>query len=292
MDTFTPTLHTSIYTQIDPTKTTFPIPFTVCVIGASTGIGEHVAYAYAKAGARSIIVASRRLEHLELVASKCRSLAPESTVEAIQCDVTSSDSVKALAERVQNEYGRLDVVISNPGYAGPVILKVTDGNPVDFQHCFDVNVVGTYHAAHYLIPLLLSSQGGAKAFFTIGSLAACILNGPIANTGYCLSKMAQSRFIEFLAEQYGPEGLLSVNVHPGAVMTEMAEGNTPDEFLPYLTDAVDLCGGFVVWLAKKTDEMEWLNGRTVSATWDVDELLERKGSILSGNLLRWTMSTS
>ena len=199
--------------------------------------------------------------------------------------------MQKLAERVQSVYHRLDVLISNPGYAGPVTLKVTDGNPADFQRCFDVNVMGTYYAAYCFIPLLLASEKGTKAFVTIGSLAGCILKGPIANTGYCLSKMAQSRFVEFLDEQYGGEGLLSVNVHPGAVATQMAAGNTPEVFLPYLTDDVELCGGFVVWLTKKVEEMSWLGGRFVSATWDVRELVRRRDEIVKRGLLKWKMAT-
>jgi NAD(P)-dependent dehydrogenase (short-subunit alcohol dehydrogenase family) len=292
MDQFTSKTHTSIYLSIDPTKVKLSSPFVVCIIGASAGIGEHIAYAYAQAGASAITIASRRLEPLEVVAEKCRKHAPSCDVQARQCDITSSDSVKALAAEVQERHGHLDVLISNPGYAGPVTLKVTDGDPAEFQRCFDVNVLGTYHAAHYFIPLLLFSPHGAKAFVTIGSLAACILRGPIANTGYCLSKMAQSRFTEFLCEQYAKDGLLSVNVHPGAVLTEMAEGNTPEEFLPYLTDDVDLCGGFVVWLTKNTQESHWLNSRFVSATWDVGELLSRKDEIVEKDLLKWKMSIS
>lgn len=291
MDNFTSKVHAAIHADIDPTKINLPVPFVICIIGASTGIGEHIAYAYAKANASTIVIASRRIEPLKAVAEKCRSLAPECTVGAFQCDVTSSDSVKALAEQVQKEHGRLDVLVSNPGYAGPVTLRVTEGSPADSQRCFDVNLMGGYHAAHYFVPLLLSSPHGAKAFITIGSLAACILRGLIANTGYCLSKMAQSRFVEFLSEQYAEEGLLSINVHPGAVLTEMAGGNTPEEFLPFLTDEVDLCGGFVVWLTKDTSETQWLNGRFVSATWDVEELLSRREGILEKDLLKWKMST-
>lgn len=48
--------------------------------------------------------------------------------------------------------------------------------------------------------------------------------------------MAQTRMIEYLGEQYGEEGLLAVSLYPGAVHTAMAEGNTPEEFLPHLVD--------------------------------------------------------
>lgn len=147
----------------------------------------------------------------------------------MDCDIVLADSVANLADCITREFGRLDVLVTNSSLSGPVILHVEDGDPADFQRAFDVNVQGTYLAAHYFPPLLRRAEGGAKSFIAIGSMAARIIRGPIANTGYRLSKFAQSRFIEFLAEQYGNEGLFAVAVHPGAVATEMAKGS-PEGF--------------------------------------------------------------
>ena len=182
--------------------------------------------------------------------------------------------------------------MSNPGYAGPVTLKVTEGKPAWFQQNFDVNIVGTYHAAHYFIPLLLESPDGAKSFFVIGSLAAAIIKGSIANTGYCLSKMAQSRLVEYIGQQFGKDGLLAVNIHPGAVMTPMAAGNTPEDFLPYLVDDVGLCGAFCVWLSNTREDLQWLSGRFISANWDAEELLAKRAEIVGKDLLKWRITTS
>ena len=66
----------------------------------------------------------------------------------------------------------------------------------------------------------------------LGQSLGCVRRGPIANTGYTVSKMAQIRLVEYLNEQYGEQGLVSLAVHPGAVATNMAKGNTPEEFLP------------------------------------------------------------
>ena len=232
MDQFTPTTHHYIYPAIDPSNVNLPKPFVVCTIGASSGIGEHVAYTYARAGASGIIVSSRQIAELERVATKVKEIDASIKVEVVACDITSAKDVEALAAKVKAEFGRLDVLVPNSGYAGPVTLKITEGEPEWFQQNFNVNTIGTYHAARYFVPLLLGSENGAKAFICVGSLAARLVSGPIANTGYCLSKFAQSRFIEYLKEQYGDEGLLAVNIHPGAVLTPMAEGNTPEVFLP------------------------------------------------------------
>jgi len=224
--------HHDITPAIDPTTVILNKPFVVCIIGASSGIGEHISYAYARAGATGIVLSSRNTSELARVAAKVKEIDGDIQVEVVACDISSAGSVKSLSEMVKSVFGRLDILIPNSGYAGPVTLKVTEGDPAWFQQNFDINTVGTYHAAHYLIPLLLASENGAKGFLCIGSQAAGIIKGPIANTGYCLSKFAQSRFLEYLGQQFGEEGLFAVNIHPGAVMTPMAAGNTPEEFLP------------------------------------------------------------
>ena len=121
-------------------------------------------------------------------------------------------------------------MVVNSGFAGPLTARVTEGDPEDWKRCFEVNTVGTYHAAHHLLPLLLlGSPGGGRSFVVVSASAAWITEGVIANSGYCVSKLAQLRLVEMMAGQYRGEGLLSVGVHPGAVETEMAK-SAPEEF--------------------------------------------------------------
>lgn len=231
-DGFTTSSQSKVPAELDPKLTKFPSGYTACIIGASSGIGEHTAYAYATASATNVILASRDMTSLANVAKQAKQLNGSGTVEVQACDVASAVSVEKLAEFIKSKFGRLDAVVLVSGYAGPVTLRIDEGKPEWVQQAFNTNTMGTYHVAHYLMPLLLSSSNGAKTFVAIGSFAGCIRRGPIANTGYCVSKMAQIRLIEFLNEQYGSKGLLAVCMHPGAVLTPMAQGNTPEEFMP------------------------------------------------------------
>lgn len=54
-----------------------------------------------------------------------------------------------------------------------------------------------------------------------------------------------------------------------------------------MIDTPELCAGFVVWLTK--GQRAWLNGRYVSATWDVDELEAKKDDIVKGDKLKLRM---
>ncbi|KAL8924508.1 MAG: hypothetical protein Q9208_003983 [Pyrenodesmia sp. 3 TL-2023] len=284
-----PTLHTHPTPALNPSLTKLRRPFTVLVIGASRGIGAHIAEAYALAGASTLILAARTRVDLVEVAAKCQRLCPGISVFLEYCDISRPESVAAMTESIEKiANGRLDVVINNSGFFGPMVTSFTDGKADDFHKCFAVNTLGVYHAAHYLVPLLLKTEGGARCFVVVGAAAAWITEGPIANMAYCSSKLAQLRLVEMLSRQYVGEGLLSVAVHPGAVATEMAK-SAPKEFIPYLVDSVDLCGAFCVWLTRDSASMSWLSGRYVSAKWDVDELLGKKEEIVRGDLLKASM---
>ena len=225
---YTAIQHRNVTPATDPSKVQLPPGFTVCVIGASRGIGAAVAYAYAHAGASTIVIAARSVSSLETVAAQCKDIQPTVNVYCEHCDITSNDSVAALARRIADEVQRLDVVVVNSGFSGPVVLKVTEGNPADWKSCFDINTFGTYLAAHHLIPILLRSKG-ARSFLVVSSAAAAITEGPIANSGYCISKLAQLRLVEMMAKQYKDQGLLTLGIHPGAVPTAMTD-DAPEVF--------------------------------------------------------------
>jgi len=285
-----PTIPANLYLPSTP----LPKGFSLLILGASEGVGEHIAYAYARAGASKVIISARRLPNLERVKSELHNLNASIRVEVFSCDVASATSVAALSLFVKEKSGRLDCVIVNAAYAPPITLKAHLDQPEDIQRAFDVNCQGSFNAAHYFIPLLLSSPHGARQFFAIGSMAGSIRRGHIANMGYCVSKMALTRMIEYLHEQYSSDsagGLFAVTIHPGAVNTEMAKGNTPESFIPYLVDDVGLCGAFCVSLTKRVSDggLRWLGGRFVSATWDIDELLAKETKIAEGDLLKFAL---
>lgn len=269
---------------------------------------EHITYALATAHTSTLILCARNPDNLHRVASHitntiCASHPRKPTIHIQPCDISSPTSIAALATYVtenilSQENGRLDTVIPNASYAPPITgMKITENPPEEIRRAFDTNFLGVYSIAHHFVPMLLSSRakvGGLAQFLVIGSIAGCITKGIIANTGYTISKMAQIRLVEYLDVQYGEEGLLAVAVHPGSVMTGMAEGNTPEAFLRYLVDDVGLCGAVVVWLVgqqgeKNGEDVRWLGGRLISANWDVRELMERKGEIVERDLLKFEL---
>ena len=165
-------LHNDVYKEIDPSIVRLKATFVICVIGASRGIGAAVAKAFATAGASTIILAARSTDQLQGVAEEIKQINSDAKIETRACDVVSASSIAELASGIEQEAGRLDALIYNSGFSGPVVLRITEDDPADFGRAFAVNSVGTYLAAHYFIPLLLKSTNGAKMFLAVGSAAA------------------------------------------------------------------------------------------------------------------------
>lgn len=97
------------------------------------------------------------------------------------------------------------------------------------------------------------------------------------------SKLALLRFTEFINVEYGDKGVLAYYIHPGAISTDMTS-TLPDRYKHILVDTVELSAHTMVWLTK--ERRDWLAGRFISCTWDVDELLGKKDEIVKGDKLK------
>ncbi|KXS97346.1 hypothetical protein AC578_10747 [Pseudocercospora eumusae] len=290
LSTLTKTTHSHPNATLDASKVSLKSPFIVCIVGASRGIGAGIAISYAKAGCSGLVLASRRISGLEDTAAACRAINPAIKIEIFGCDVTRAEDVASLSERIKDRFGRLDVVAVNSGISGPVVLKITETDAKTFAGVTDVNYVGTFYCAKFLIPVLLGTADGGKAFLGVSSFAAFLVRGPIANTQYCVSKTAQLKLLEHVHEQYREEGLVCYAVHPGAVLSETADETAPDVFRPYLKDSPELCGAMCVWLTKNGQEKSWLSGRLISANYDADELEARKDEIVAKDALKMRLT--
>jgi len=282
---FTATQHSEVTALTDPTKIRLPSPFVVLVTGAGKGIGKEIAFSYAKAHASGIVLCARTESDLTAAKKHIATLSPSTQCLTAACDISSDESVRSLFGLVKETFGRLDVLVNNAGTIGEASKMIMAHSPKDFQLLMDINVVGTFTVTHYFLPLLLGSEGGAKTVVNISSIASHMSRGAC---GYSMSKVAVNKFTDFLAAQYGKEGLLAYAVHPGGVVTEDGSDKpVPKELLAFLRDSPDLCGGFCVWLTK--ERRDWLNGRYLSAAWDVGELEEKRDDIVKRDLLKMEM---
>jgi NAD(P)-dependent dehydrogenase (short-subunit alcohol dehydrogenase family) len=222
--------HTSATTQplLAPSRNKLSSSWSVCIIGASTGIGEHIAYAYVSAGVGKILICSRTAGDLLLVKENIRRLSPTTQIDTATVDISRTESVAALAQLVMSSWGHLDVLVLNAGWANPN-ATMGEAEPRDVQRAFEVNAIGTYNVSFHFTPVLLSSNG-AKLFLAVSSGAAAGRRKLDQNPGYAISKLAQIRMIEYMMETHSSKGLTSIALQPGTVATRMSKSRLDEKY--------------------------------------------------------------
>ncbi|MBB4592842.1 short-subunit dehydrogenase [Xanthomonas arboricola] len=161
----------------------------VVISGASSGIGQATAEAFAERGAR-LVLAARGEDALQAVAERCR--ARGATVLVVPTDVKHADQVKALATAAQSFLGRVDLWFGNAGVGA--VGKFHEV-PIDASAAvIHANLLGRMHDAHAVIPIFIAQGHGV--------FVNMISSGGFAPTpyaaAYSASKFGQRGFSEAL----------------------------------------------------------------------------------------------
>ncbi|KAI0074415.1 putative oxidoreductase [Panus rudis PR-1116 ss-1] len=280
-DKFTKTTHHDTYDFINPLKSDLTGK-TVFVSGASRGIGKETALSYARAGASGIAIGARSsLTSLQVELKEAAKNAgrPIPKVVSVQLDVTDVKSVDAAIQKIKQELGGLDILVNNAGYL-EVWRPIHESDPQDWWKTWEINIKGVYLVTRAALPLLLDTNG-LKTIVNVSSIGAHY-TFPGASS-YQTGKLALLRFTEFTMAEYGEKGILAFSIHPGGVLTELAQ-NLPKQLLHQLTDTPNLSADATVWLTK--ERREWLAGRYIAVDWDMEELEKLQKEIVAKDLLK------
>lgn len=199
----------------------------ILVTGASRGIGTAIAKAFAAEGGIVIVNYRTNAEAAESVAAECRALGGEAL--AIAADVTSPEAVAAMARRIAEEVGRLDVVVNNafaPYRFDPDNRTRFWETPwAAYEQQFEGAVKAAYTVSRAMLPLLQRRSGAA-----IVNLASDLVTRPsIPYHDYTTAKAALIGFSRNLAAELGPLGIRVNCVAPGLVYPTQASAATPEE---------------------------------------------------------------
>lgn len=184
---------------------------TVFITGASSGIGEACARAFAAEGAR-LLLAARRLEPL-------RELAAELGVPShtIALDVRDRDAVLAAVAALPDEWSEIDVLVNNAGL-GLGLDKLYEGSMDDWDQMIDTNVKGLLYVTRAVVPEMVSR--GRGHVINIGSTA-----GHEAYPGgnvYCGTKHAVDAITKGLRMDLVDTPVRVSTVDPGMVETNFS----------------------------------------------------------------------
>ena len=179
-------------------------PRTAVVTGASSGIGAATARALAAEGFR-VVCAARRRDRVEALAEEIGGV-------AVACDVTSPDSVLALAHAAGD---RLHVLVNNAGGAFGA-APVESADPSDWRAMYEVNVLGLLHVTQALLPALRASGDGL--IVNVGSTAGRIAYE--GGAGYTAAKHGTQVVTETLRLELCGEPIRVSEIAPGMVRTD------------------------------------------------------------------------
>jgi NAD(P)-dependent dehydrogenase (short-subunit alcohol dehydrogenase family) len=185
------------------------------VTGASSGIGEACALAFAAKGAK-VVLAARRLDRLEKLVATLEDQGADAL--AVATDVTDEDAVEALFEDAVERFDTVDVVINNAG--------VADSTPVEemplelWERVIGTNLTSAFLCSRAAFRIMKRQQRGR--IVNIGSISARV---PRAHSpAYTASKWGLDGLTRSLAVD-GREHNIAVSIfHPGIVATEIAPG--------------------------------------------------------------------
>ncbi|RLD20651.1 MAG: short chain dehydrogenase [Bacteroidetes bacterium] len=187
---------------------------TVWIVGASAGIGEHIAYGCAIRGAR-IILSARRKEALEGVARQCRDLGAEAHVYVL--DVTKPEEIKLMCNEVIEDFGGVDILINNAGVSQRALVSES---PLSIdRRLMEINYFGIVDITKRMLPSMLKQGYGHIA---VTSSAVGKFGFPL-RSAYAASKHALHGFFESLYLENRKHGIGVTIVCPGRVKTDVSK---------------------------------------------------------------------
>ena len=198
------------------------------ITGSSRGFGAELVRAVLAHGDR-VIATARKPEQLRGLIEGF-----EDRARLFALDVTDADAGAAAVEFAVSEFGRIDVVVNNAGYANSAPIEETD--PEDFRAQIEANLFGVVNVTRAALPVLRAQRSGVFVqFSSIGGRAG----GTPGLGAYQTAKFAVEGFSEVLANEVASFGVKVIIVEPGAFRTDwMGSSMTMHEPGPDYRDAL------------------------------------------------------
>jgi NADP-dependent 3-hydroxy acid dehydrogenase YdfG len=205
------------------------------VTGASAGIGTATAQALRDHGAR-VVVAARRAERLQVLASELEGL-------AVTCDVGDWDQVRSLVDRAVAWGGRLDVMVNNAGVGA--FGRLHEGDPARAAEMLRVNVMGVIHGIRAAGPVMVRQGSGG-----IVNVSSIVGEFPDPGGGaYAASKAAVDLLTRTAYRELREHGVHVVLAKPALTDTEFSSvarghdrrmgGDPPQKVARWICDALE-----------------------------------------------------
>lgn len=193
------------------------------VTGGNRGIGREICRQLALKN-HTVLLASRSLDQGETAAAELRH-ETGGDILAYQLELTNEEDMQRLHDDIDQEFGRLDILINNAGIFPDRTNRLLDLNLDALRQTVDVNVYAPLRLIQVLLPLMRRKDGGRiiNMSSAMGELSAVTQGQP----AYRLSKVNLNLLTRILAAELENSGITVNAVSPGWVRTDMGGDSAP-----------------------------------------------------------------
>jgi NAD(P)-dependent dehydrogenase (short-subunit alcohol dehydrogenase family) len=206
------------------------------VTGASSGLGEQLARALARAGAVAVM-AARRADRLAALRDEIPG------ADAVPCDVTDEDDRRRLVDTVIERHGRVDGLVNNAGAGAtaPALRTPTS----EFARVVELNLTAPFGLSCLVAERMRAISDGGRSIVNVASIMGLRSIGEIPDAAYVASKAGVIGLTRELASQWGRYNIRVNAVAPGFFASEMTVGlgDDPERFPDFLLNRIPLGRG-------------------------------------------------
>lgn len=195
------------------------------ITGSSRGIGREIAFAFAREGIDVVVNYHKNKQEAEKTASIVRDLGVRSIT--IQCDVSSGSAVTKMLEEINQEFGKIDILINNAAIVHKDLLENMTESAWD--QVMDVNLKSAFLVTQACLPHMRANQWGR--IINISSVAA--VTGGVTGPIYVASKAGMLGLTRSYAALLVKEGITANSIAPALIDTDMLRSlNVTPEKIP------------------------------------------------------------
>jgi NAD(P)-dependent dehydrogenase (short-subunit alcohol dehydrogenase family) len=187
----------------------------VIITGAGQGIGRVFAMAFARAGSRTVIA---EVNEKTAASVSAEIMAAGGQALAVATDVAEEASIKEMIGIVEDQYGRIDVLINNAGIFSTLEMRPFDQIPLDeWEQVLRVNLTGPFLCARAVLPAMRRAKWGR----IINVASGAVRLGRPNYLHYIATKSALMGMSLSMAREVGADGITVNAILPGATFTEI-----------------------------------------------------------------------
>jgi short-subunit dehydrogenase len=211
----------------------------VLITGASSGIGEELAWQLSQAGAQ-LTLAARRADLLDKLAQRIISSGQPPPLVAV-CDVTRDGDVERAVAESRRRWAKLDIVIANAGFG--VVGALKDLSLADYRRQFETNVFGVLRTIYAALPEIEKTKGHVVIIGSVAGWTASPGASPYAMTKFALRALADA-----ISPELRLAGVTVTLISPGFVASNIRRVDNQGTLHARANDPIPS------WIVMRTDK--------------------------------------